>query len=129
MDHVDFGKYLSQQRELRGMSREDVAGATKIPPSLIAALEMGQVERLPSRIFVVNYIKSYAQVIGLAPEEALLRYDEVDKAVPSPTPAALEQERRRRAFVGLSIVLAVLAVGGVYAFLVVTGKLPPPFKR
>jgi cytoskeletal protein RodZ len=128
VDYVDFGKYLSQQRELRGMSREDVARATKIPPSLISALEAGQVERLPSRIFVVNYIKSYAQVIGLAPEEALLRYDEVDKAVPPPTPAALELERRKRAWVGLGVALAV-AVLGVYAFLVLTGKLPPPVKR
>lgn len=129
MDHVDFGKYLSQQRELRGMSREDVARATKIPPSLISALEAGQVERLPSRIFVVNYIKSYAQVIGLAPEEALLRYEEVDKATPAPTPAALERERRKRAFIGLGLFLAVALAGGVYAYLVFTGKLPPPLKR
>lgn len=129
MDHVDFGKYLSQQRELRGMSREDVARATKIPPSLISALEAGQVERLPSRIFVVNYIKSYAQVIGLSPEEALLRYEEVDKATPAPTPAALERERRKRAFIGLGLFLAVSLAGGVYAYLVFTGKLPPPLKR
>jgi cytoskeletal protein RodZ len=128
VDHVDFGKYLSQQRELRGLSREDVAQATKIPPSLITALESGQVERLPSRIFVVNYIKAYAQVIGLAPEEALLRYEEVDKAVPSPSPETLERERRKRAWMGLGVVLAVLAVG-VYAFLVLTGKLPSPLKR
>ncbi len=46
MDHVEFGKYLSQQRELRGLSRDDVARETKIPPTLIAALEAGQVERL-----------------------------------------------------------------------------------
>jgi cytoskeletal protein RodZ len=129
VDYVDFGKYLSQQRELRGLSREDVAQATKIPPSLISALEAGQVERLPSRIFVVNYIKAYAQVIGLSPEEALLRYDEVDKATPSPTPAALERERRKRAYIGLGLFLAVAAVGGVYAFLVFSGKVPPPFKR
>lgn len=129
MDYVDFGRYLSQQRALRGMSREDVANATKIPPSLISALEAGQVERLPSRIFVVNYIKAYAQVIGLSPEEALLRYEEVDKAPPQPSPMALEAGRRKRAWLGLGVCLAVLALGGVYAVLVLTGKLPPPFAR
>ncbi|MBZ4402072.1 helix-turn-helix transcriptional regulator [Myxococcus sp. MISCRS1] len=128
MDHVDFGKYLSQQRELRGMSREDVARETKIPPTLIAALEAGQVERLPSRIFVVNYIKAYAQVIGLSPEEAILRYEEVDRSVPAPSPAQLEQERRKRAYVGLSVLLVALALG-LYVFLVLSGKLPSPLAR
>ncbi len=128
MDHVEFGKYLSQQRELRGMSREDVAAATKIPPSLISALESGQVERLPTRIFVVNYIKAYAQVIGLSPEEALLRYEEVDKAVPAPTPAALERERRKRAWMGLAVMLVALLLGA-YAFLVLTGKISSPLAR
>ncbi len=126
MDYVDFGKYLTQQRELRGMSREDISRATKIPPSLIVALEEGQVERLPSRIFVVNYVRAYAHVIGLAPDEAVLRYEEVDKATPAPSPAVLEQERRKRAWVGLTVMLLVAALG-VYAFLVATGKLPRPF--
>jgi cytoskeletal protein RodZ len=126
VDHVDFGRYLSQQRELRGMSREDISRETKIPPSLVAALEEGQVERLPARIFVLNYIRAYARVIGMEPEEAVLRYEEVDRATPAPTPAALEQERRRRAYVGLTVMLLFLALG-VYAFLVATGKLPRPF--
>lgn len=126
MDYVDFGKYLTQQRELRGMSREDISRVTKIPPSLIIALEEGQVERLPARIFVVNYVRAYAHVIGLAPDEAVLRYEEVDKATPAPSPAVLEKERRKRAWVGLTVVLFVAALG-VYAFLVMTGKLPRPF--
>jgi cytoskeletal protein RodZ len=108
------------------MSREDITRATKIPPSLVAALEEGQAERLPARIFVLNYIRAYAHVIGMAPEEAVLRYEEVDKATPAPTPAVLERERRRRAWMGLAMMMLVLAVG-VYAFLVVTGKLPRPF--
>lgn len=128
MDHVEFGKYLSQQRELRGLSRDDVARETKIPPTLIAALEAGQVERLPSRIFVVNYIKAYAQVIGLSPEEAVLRYEEVDRAVPAPSPVQLERERRKRAYVGLTALLVVAALG-VYLFLVLSGKLPSPLMR
>ena len=126
MDYVDFGKYLTQQRELRGMSRDDISRATKIPPSLIMALEEGQVERLPARIFVVNYVRAYAGVIGLAPDEAVLRYEEVDKATPAPSPAVLEKERRKRAWVGLTVFLFVAALG-LYAFLVVTGKLPRPF--
>ncbi len=129
MDHVEFGKYLTQQRELRGLSREEVSRATKISPSLIAALEEGQLERLPSRVFVVNYIRSYANVIGLAPEEAVLRYDEVDKATPEPSPVALERERRRRAWLVLAVLLLVALGVGAYVALVMTGKAPNPFPR
>jgi len=127
VDHLEFGKYLSQQRELRGMSRDEVSRVTKISPSLIAALEEGQVERLPTRVFVVNYIRSYATVIGLAPEDALLRYEEVSKATPELNPVALERERRRRAWVVLAVLLLLALLGvGAYVALVVSGKMPAP---
>ena len=129
MDHVEFGKYLSQQRELRGLSRDEVSQVTKISPSLIAALEEGQMERLPSRVFVVNYIRAYATVIGLAPEEAILRYEEVDKATPEPSPVVLERARRRRAWVALAVLLVVVLGVGGYVALVMTGKAPNPLAR
>jgi len=129
VDHVEFGKYLSQQRELRGLSRDEVSQVTKISPSLIAALEEGQMERLPSRVFVVNYIRAYATVIGLAPEEAILRYEEVDKATPEPSPVVLERERRRRAWLALGVLLVVALGVGAYVALVMTGKAPNPLAR
>ena len=108
MDHVDFGKYLAQQRELRGLSRADVAEATRIPPSLILALEQGEKERLPERVFVLNYIRAYAQVIGLAPEEAVLRVEEIDGAPEElPSPKELERTRKRKALRTLLVVIAV----------------------
>jgi cytoskeletal protein RodZ len=124
VDHVEFGKYLSQQRELRGLSREEVSRVTKISPSLLIALEEGQVERLPARVFVLGYIRAYATVIGLAPEEAVLRYEEVDKATPEPSPVVLERERRRRAWLVLTGVLVVALGVGTYVALVMSGKVP-----
>jgi cytoskeletal protein RodZ len=129
VDHVEFGKYLSQQRELRGLSRDEVSRVTKISPSLIIALEEGQVERLPSRVFVVNYIRAYATVIGLAPEEAILRFEEVDKATPEPSPVVLERERRRRAWWVLGVVLLVALGVGAYVALVMSGKASNPLPR
>ena len=128
MDHVAFGRYLSQQRQLRGLSRDDVSRVTKISPSLIAALEEGQVERLPGRIFVVNYIRAYAQVIGLEPEEAILRFQEVEQAPVEPAPEALERERRRKAWLRLLVLLLLVGVGG-YVALTVAGMAPAPQGR
>jgi hypothetical protein len=84
VDASDFGRYLVQQREFRGLSREEVASATKIPLALVGALEEGQLGALPGRVFVVNFVRSYAQAIGLEPDDALLRFEE---ASPSPVRA------------------------------------------
>jgi cytoskeletal protein RodZ len=127
VDYLEFGKYLTQQRELRGLSRDVVAKATRIPMSVILSLESGQVDRLPARVFVVNYIRAYARVIGLSADEAVLRYEEVDSTVKTtPPPAALERQRQKSALMRLVVGAAVAALL-VYAFLVATGQLAPPW--
>ena len=120
MDYIEFGKYLTQQRQLRGMSRDEVSRATKIPPTLVVALETGQVERLPERIFVINYIRSYAAVIGLSAEDAVLRFEEVDK-VPLALPSGTSVEppaSRRRAFRFLLVAVVLVALAAILYVLV-----------
>ena len=114
MDYADFGRYLTQQRELRGVSRADVATATKIPVNLLAALETGEVERLPERIFVVNYIRAYAQVIGLESQEAVLRFEEIDKSLQTERESTkTEHPRRGQRLAWPVIVIAVLLLAAI----------------
>ena len=110
MQYEELGRYLKQQRELRGLSLEVVARTTKIPSTLIVALETGQFERLPARVFVINYIRAYAQVIGLAADEAVLRYEEVDRQAAAAPPIELEQKRKKRALASLAAVLLAVLV-------------------
>ena len=112
IDYAGFGRYLQGQRLMRGLSLDDVAQKTKIPPTLIGALESGQSERFPERIFVLNYIRSYATVVGLPPDEALTRFVTIPDAPRKEPfdPAALETERRERASRTLWVTLAVFVV-------------------
>jgi len=114
VDYLAFGRWLTQQRELRGLSVEAIAKATKIPPTLVAALESGQAERFPERVFLLNYIRSYATAVGLSPDDAVNRFHEIPEA-PRPEafdPAALESDRRARASSAMwSTIAAVLGVG------------------
>ena len=111
MTHSEFGRYLSQQRELRGLSRDEVSRVTKIPPTLLEALEAGTVRRLPERVFVLKHVRAYAEVIGLEPNEAALRYEEVE---PPPDVSVGESEwsrfRADRKKVGWALA-ALVAVG------------------
>jgi cytoskeletal protein RodZ len=125
VDFADFGKYLSQQRELRGMSREEMSRVTKIPPSLLAALEEGLVERLPERLYVLHYVRSYAQVLGLEEEETLLRFEEAERQAAPPPPeeeAAVVRPTKKRAGVALALLGAVLALAAALAWL--SGHMP-----
>lgn len=113
-DYLAFGRYLQDQRERKGLSVEAVARSTKIPPTLVAALESGQAERFPERIFVLNYIRSYAGAVGLPPDEALRQFEQIPEAprAESFDPAALEVVRRARASDAMwTTIAAVLVVG------------------
>jgi cytoskeleton protein RodZ len=75
-----LGEYLKRERELRQISLEEVAEGTKIAIYRLRAMESDRWENLPAEIFVKGFIKSYAEFIGLVPEEVILRYQEIHAA-------------------------------------------------
>ncbi|WP_373046247.1 helix-turn-helix domain-containing protein [Vulgatibacter sp.] len=79
-----FGRYLAQQRELRGLELVDVARETKLSPAAIQALEGERFDELPARVFVVGYLRAYARAVGLGPDELVARYDEWRRAMGLP---------------------------------------------
>jgi len=121
--YIEFGRFLQQQRELRGLTLETVGKATKIPPTLLEALEAGHAERFPERVFVLNYIRSYAMAVGMSADDAVNRYQQIP-GVPVAEhfdPAELEVVRRTRAITTLWLVLAGLSIGVLgFAFNVMT---------
>ncbi|MBW1671419.1 MAG: helix-turn-helix domain-containing protein [Deltaproteobacteria bacterium] len=86
-----LGEYLKRERELRQISLEEVAEGTKIAIYRLRAMEAGRWEKLPAEIFVKGFIKSYAEFIGLVPEDVILRYHEIrlaDESFDEPTEPA-----------------------------------------
>jgi len=77
MSEDTFGQYLKSQRELRQISLEEVAAGTKIGIHLLKALEDDRWDILPAEVFIKGFIKSYAEYIGLDPEDTLLRYEAI----------------------------------------------------
>jgi cytoskeletal protein RodZ len=82
-----FGQYLSRERELRALTREDVATGTRLSATAIAALEEDRFEALPAEAFTLGYIRSYASCIGLDPDDAVLRYQEARQQPDAPAVA------------------------------------------
>lgn len=69
-----IGDYLKREREIRNITLEEVANATKINIGILRTIEEGQTERFPAAVFVRGFIRCYAQYIGLDPNDVLLRY-------------------------------------------------------
>jgi cytoskeletal protein RodZ len=88
-----FGPRLRQERERRQISLASIAANTKISRSLLEALERDDLSRWPTGIFRRSFVRSYAQAIGLDPDDVVREFLErfPDPAAPAPadvTPAA-----------------------------------------
>jgi transcriptional regulator with XRE-family HTH domain len=60
-----FGRRLHAARHHRGVALEDIAQATKVSASLLAALERGDASRWPKGIFRRAFFRDYVAAIGL----------------------------------------------------------------
>lgn len=108
---VAFGRWLSQERELRGLSREEVARATRLAPAVVEALESGESANVPPRAYAVGVLRTYAAAVGLDADDVVLRYEEAAPPAADPGPGAARRSIRVRAAVALALALAVVAAG------------------
>ncbi len=61
----DFCRALRTARERRGITLDTIAAATKIPASVFAALERGDLGRWPKGIFRRSFFRDYARMLDL----------------------------------------------------------------
>jgi cytoskeleton protein RodZ len=69
-----FGERLQRERELRGISLEEIAEATKIGTRSLKALEEQDFDQLPGGIFNKGFVRAYARYLGLDEEQAVADY-------------------------------------------------------
>jgi len=69
-----FGERLRREREMRGISLDDITAATKIGKRLLRALEEEQFDLLPGGIFNKGYVRAYAKYIGIDDDQAVAEY-------------------------------------------------------
>ncbi|MCE2538889.1 MAG: DUF4115 domain-containing protein [Acidobacteria bacterium] len=70
-----FGKLLLDARTARGMTLAEVSASTKIPVSKLQAIERDDIENLPGGIFTRGFVRSYAETVGLDPQDTLAEFE------------------------------------------------------
>jgi hypothetical protein len=106
-DRFSIGRYLASQRELRGISLDDLAARTKIPRRNLERLESGALDAQQDG-FVRGFVRTVAEALGLDSQEAVMRM------VSEPAIGDEKLLWRRRARIAL-----VAAVSGVVLLLLV----------
>lgn len=129
----DFGSHLKHEREMRGISLEEIAASTKIQIRYLQALENNQFDQLPGTVFIKGFVRSYAKTIGCNADDLISVYDE---SIGSPQQDADQiardladrQDSQGRSarinLLGGVALVAVLAVGGWYLIAPQSSSLP-----
>ena len=108
-----LGDLLRNEREKKGLSREQVARTTRLRKHYLEALENEDWDNLPSPVFVKGFIRSYAQAVGFDGKEAISLYDRIvpiEEEIPKPLIGLKEPKRNFLFFlIPLIVVIALVA--------------------
>jgi cytoskeleton protein RodZ len=72
---MSAGAMMRAARESAGMSLDDVAGATKVRASILAAMEDDDFSHCGGDVYARGQLRSIAAVIGVDPEDLVLAYE------------------------------------------------------
>jgi len=120
MSKVGFGEHLKREREMRGVSRDEICAATRIGTRFLDALETEQWEILPGGIFNRGFVRAVARFLGLDEDDLVAEYDlafsehntEIAVTV-SPVPQQNARPQRGRLAAGVLALLALLGAGWI----------------
>lgn len=132
---ISIGEELKREREFREISLREISDATKINIRMLEAIEKDNFGALPGGIFNRNFIRAYAEFIGLDPELIIRKYqiqtgtDQETKLPPALiTPAGKEGRKISKTQL---IVIFAAAVSILLAMLLLVWKFPDkiPFRK
>lgn len=72
---IGFGEKLRREREMRGVSLEEIAESTKIGTRSLRALEEDDFDKLPGGIFNKGFVRAYSRFLGLDEEQTVADFD------------------------------------------------------
>ncbi|PIQ99915.1 MAG: hypothetical protein COV66_09960 [Nitrospinae bacterium CG11_big_fil_rev_8_21_14_0_20_45_15] len=117
----NFGSFLKSERELRGISLEEISDVTKVRLTFLKAIESNNFDEFPGEVFIKGYIRSYAKAIGSDVDEILNIYD--DEIGRDRKEKILERERKALEASGgdgsflkfiFSLALLIVVGAGIY---------------
>jgi cytoskeletal protein RodZ len=116
---ASFGENLQREREMRGVTLQEISAATKIGVRFLKALEAEDFGQVPGGIFTRSFIRTYAKYLGLDEDRVLAEYQLVaqpkaDFDLNRMTSSRLYAPRQGSRGPLLALFLAAVLIGGGY---------------
>jgi len=96
---AELGDVLRRAREAKGLTLEDLQERTKIQRHYLEAIERGDLHVLPGHFYTRAFVRRYAEVVGLDPDEIVRQYEAIlpktEETAPIPTITQTRASRRR----------------------------------
>jgi cytoskeletal protein RodZ len=117
MKKGNFGEALRREREMRGVSLEEVSNATRISTRFLLALENEQWHELPGGVFNRGFVRSVSRFLGLDEDALIAEYALVTNDKPELAVWATGEKPRSSVVpIVLALIVLALAVGGYFAW-------------
>jgi cytoskeleton protein RodZ len=114
-----FGEHLRREREMRGISLDEIASATRISTRFLEALENEQWSQLPGGVFNRGFVRAVAHHLGLDEDSLVAEYTLATGDLPASTGSAIRnpvEENTTGRWVSLVMVVIVIAGIGIGAW-------------
>ena len=114
-----FGDRLRREREMRGITLDEITESTKISRRHLEALEGEHFDQLPGGVFNKGFVRAYARFLGIDEDRAVADYSAASNEQPESEnkfPLEIHEQPNRRLNPrrsNLPLVLAVAALIGV----------------
>ena len=120
---LEFGASFRKSRESLNVSIDKIAEETRINSRFLLAIENERFDLLPGGIFNRGFIRTYAQRLGIDPDQAIQGYEEILRAVEA---EPIHQEVERPRGKTTKIPVYYVAVAGLLILVVVFYMLKRP---
>jgi cytoskeletal protein RodZ len=111
-----FGESLKREREMRGVTLEEVSAATRIATRFLRAIEDEKWDQLPGGVFNRGFVRAVARYLGLDEENIVAEYtlavgDRQSVPVWTGSPPAVTADQPWLAWIITAIVIVALVAG------------------
>jgi cytoskeletal protein RodZ len=114
---MKFGESLRKERELRGITLEEISKHTKVHTRFLQAIEHDDLSVLPAKAFAKGFLRSYARMVGLDEDQVITNFEYCHQALQpeeySDTKIKYPSEPPRHRLVFLVLLLIIMALAGV----------------
>lgn len=117
------GEMISEAREAQDLTLAQLSERTKIPPAVLASLEMDEYHKVSGPLYIKSFLRTCAVDLGLDPQTVLSLYNQIsgeNKSRPVGSEMVWDEDEVQVSRVGLPW-FRIILVAGVVAVLVGIG--------